>query len=344
MFADAFFLFYFCLRTKMEWIRVFTRFLCTTEESNSEQSLLHSDVELIPVVFDMETGDPDDILSLYLLLGHPRVNLKAVTVHPGSPDQIGLIQEIIADMKGDASIPVGYHNIAHKKKCVSAWYTKNKFSVIPSTKAVPAGPLLLDVVTSDTVVITGGPLTNLASAIDLAAEQGRQFCPRKIVVQGGFAGCNVVAPEDILKKFQGMESQPTYNLNGNIKAAKTVLSLANVPKYFVSKNVCHRITYGVKLAERCLSSTAYHVQRLVQLLEHYQGREKKLHDPFAVCCALSPDIVKWRQVTLSCIKEAKGYAWRSDAVDDVTSNSDHNTWVSVGIQDYELFVQTLTES
>ena len=32
------------------------------------------------VVWDMETGDPDDFLTLLLLLGHPQVNLKAVTV------------------------------------------------------------------------------------------------------------------------------------------------------------------------------------------------------------------------------------------------------------------------
>ena len=49
------------------------------------------DMQTINVVWDMETSDPDDFLTLLLLIGHPRVNLKAVTVTPGTPDQIGLV-------------------------------------------------------------------------------------------------------------------------------------------------------------------------------------------------------------------------------------------------------------
>lgn len=39
---------------------------------------------MIDVVWDMETGDPDDFLTLLFLIGHPNVNLKAVTVTPGT--------------------------------------------------------------------------------------------------------------------------------------------------------------------------------------------------------------------------------------------------------------------
>lgn len=41
----------------------------------------------IDVIWDMETADPDDFITLLLLLGHPLVNLKAVTVTPGTKDQ-----------------------------------------------------------------------------------------------------------------------------------------------------------------------------------------------------------------------------------------------------------------
>lgn len=40
---------------------------------------------LIDIVWDMETGDPDDFITLLLLLGHPRVNLLGVTITPGTP-------------------------------------------------------------------------------------------------------------------------------------------------------------------------------------------------------------------------------------------------------------------
>ena len=48
------------------------------------------------VVWDMETGDPDDFLTLLLLLGHPQVNLKAVTVTPGTREQVGLVRQALA--------------------------------------------------------------------------------------------------------------------------------------------------------------------------------------------------------------------------------------------------------
>lgn len=38
----------------------------------------------LPFVLDMETSDPDDFLTLLLLLGHPGVALRAVTITPGT--------------------------------------------------------------------------------------------------------------------------------------------------------------------------------------------------------------------------------------------------------------------
>ena len=63
------------------------------------------------VVWDMETGDPDDFLTLLLLLGHPQVNLKAVTVTPGTREQVGLVRQALAWFERD--IPVGAYNINH---------------------------------------------------------------------------------------------------------------------------------------------------------------------------------------------------------------------------------------
>lgn len=44
----------------------------------------------IPLIFDMETADPDDILCLAILVTHPACDLKAITLHPGSHEQVGL--------------------------------------------------------------------------------------------------------------------------------------------------------------------------------------------------------------------------------------------------------------
>ncbi len=62
----------------------------------------------------MGTGDPDDFLALLFLLGHPKVNLKAVTLTPGNAEQIGLIKKALHWFKTD--IPIGSSDINYDKK------------------------------------------------------------------------------------------------------------------------------------------------------------------------------------------------------------------------------------
>lgn len=40
--------------------------------------------DLLDLILDMETGDPDDFFTLCFLLSHPRVQLRAVTLYPGT--------------------------------------------------------------------------------------------------------------------------------------------------------------------------------------------------------------------------------------------------------------------
>merc|ERR1712178_86107 len=51
-----------------------------------------------PYVFDMETGDPDDVLTLLFLGSHPNVDLRAVTITPGSTEQVALVRWILEKM------------------------------------------------------------------------------------------------------------------------------------------------------------------------------------------------------------------------------------------------------
>ena len=88
---------------------------------------------MLDVIWDMETGDPDDFFTLMLLLGHSEVNLKAVTITPGAEDQIGLVRKVLKDFKAD--IPIGAFNIDHPKKCVSGWYHKVYGEFVPSKDA-----------------------------------------------------------------------------------------------------------------------------------------------------------------------------------------------------------------
>ncbi len=43
------------------------------------------------VIFEMETSDPDDFMTLLWLADHPEIELLAVLITPGSKDQCQLL-------------------------------------------------------------------------------------------------------------------------------------------------------------------------------------------------------------------------------------------------------------
>jgi pyrimidine-specific ribonucleoside hydrolase len=237
---------------------------------------------MLDAIWDMETGDPDDFITLLLLLGHPRVNLLGVTITPGTPDQVGVVRQALAWF--ERSIPVGVFDLDHRTPsrealgdgrhgrrgtCVSSWHYKAYGDIPPSRDAVP-GPELLHALCSPSVtLITGGPLKNLGAAI---AKPG--FRLGRLVVQGGFAGEGVVPRERQLAKFRGLVTCPTYNLNGDPKSALAVLACPSIEaKRFVSKNVCHGVRYDERLHAQI--ATLKHRTKSLELI--WRGMNVHLH-------------------------------------------------------------------
>lgn len=197
----------------------------------------------IDVVWDMETQDPDDYLTLLLLCGHPQVNLKAVTITPGSRWQVGLVRRTLAEYGLD--IPVGAHRLDHPKTCVSRWHERAYGAIEPSGEARPGGEVLAEACDERTTLITGAPLKSLGAAMQVEG-----FTVGRWVAQGGFAGEGVVPPELQLEKFKGLTTCPTFNLNGDPKAALRALDHPGVgARYLVSKNVCHKVVYDREMHE-----------------------------------------------------------------------------------------------
>lgn len=201
----------------------------------------------LDLIWDMETGDPDDFLTLLLLLGHPRVNLLGVTITPGTPDQVGVVRRALEWF--DRKLPVGAFDLEHRppakkeRLCVSSWHYRAFGDLPPSRDAAPGPDLLRELCGPGTTLVTGGPLRNLGRAI-----QRPGFQLGRLVVQGGFAGEGVVPRERQLPKFRGLVTCPTYNLNGDPAAALAVVACpAIASKRFVSKNVCHGVVYDEAL-------------------------------------------------------------------------------------------------
>jgi len=291
---------------------------------------------MIDVVWDMETGDPDDFLTLLFLMGHPLVNLKAVTVTPGAPDQIGLVRQALKWFNLD--IPVGAYNLKHEKHCVSRWHYKVYGNIPPSYDAESGSEVLLKYCDENTTLITGAPLKNLGAAIEVSLRGDRnKFKLGRLVTQGGFAGEGVVPHEKQLDKFKGMITCPSYNLNGDPKSALAALQYLDIDvRRFVSKNVCHKVYYDLEMHEYLGSfkdkslSLAYIWKGMNSYLKK-KPVGKKFHDPLAACCSIDESIGTWAEVEI----------YRQNSQWGAKLAPGTKTWI---ITDYDRnkFIKTLT--
>ncbi|CAF0849116.1 unnamed protein product [Adineta steineri] len=254
----------------------------------------------LQVVFDMETGDPDDFVTLIFLLGHPLVHLKAITIVPGTPDQIGFIRYALNRFNRN-DIPLGVFNM-NAKPALSKFHLKIYAPEIirESRNALDGSDVLLTYCDEKTILICGGPLKNVAKAI-----QTGQFKLGRLVAQGGFAGDNIVPEDKRLNKFNGRITCPTFNLTSDPKAAKIVLDFNGIKeKFFVSKNVCHGVLYTndthkqlEKVKDR--SQSLHEMYHVMSVYLNRAGKiEKAFHDPLAACCAIDISIGQWKDVRL----------------------------------------------
>lgn len=291
--------------------------------------------EKLKIIWDMETGDPDDVLTLILLLGHPRVELRAINVTPGTPDQIGFVRHIVHE-RFERDLPIGAYDLDHGKRCLTPWHPKTFGKTPDSRDALPGASLLSSLGDEETTLVTGASLKNLGAAIEAAKRQDSPLKLKRLVAQGGFAGDNIVPEPDRLPKFQGKRCCPTYNLDGAIDAAKAALDYEGIgSRWFVSKNVCHGVYYDHALHERVaqVRAKSQSLSLIYEVMEGYLRRKpegKKFHDPLAACCALDPGIGRWAQVRLERTREGWG----------AQPALDSDTWIITGY-DHERFVQTL---
>lgn len=275
----------------------------------------------IPLVFDMETGDPDDVMTLALLLGHPWVDLKGVTVTPGTPHQIGIVRHILCKLHRN-ELNVGAFNLDHVKgrgtpaekyvTCVSEWHYKTFGNIPPSRDAEEGWHTLYRALSNGATLLTGGPVKNLGALLRNFDDKNPFLSPFPFdwVAQGGFAGEGVVPAPLQLDKFKGMVTCPTYNLNGDPESALLALKSPFVKqKTFVSKNVCHGVVYDQEFHERLRRAVRYiedgpqcrSLKFILHAMDSYLYQHsggKKFHDPLAACCAIDPSIGTWAEVEL----------------------------------------------
>lgn len=253
---------------------------------------------MINLSLDMETADPDDILTLCMLSHHPKVNLVSVTVTPGSLHQIGLVKFILNKL--NKTIPVGSKNKDHPKECVSEFHYKWLGKILPAEPDGTGFEILENAIATypDLTIVCGASLGNIGALLD------RDIVISRLVVQGGFAGDNVMPPDLILEKFKGKITCPTFNLNGDVKSALKVLSSDKIiERIFVSKNVCHGVIYDQEMHKfmQQYKNRNIGLDLLIDGMDFYLKRKpngKAFHDPLAACVAINKDVCKFESVEL----------------------------------------------
>jgi len=161
----------------------------------------------MPYVFDMETGDPDDVLTLLLLGSHPDIELRAVTVTPGSQEQMALVRWLLQQM-GLMHVRLGAqdwpNNSSKPINLNTSFYKSFGRMRVGEPMCERADQVLLECCDDTVTLVTGAALHNLGKALE---HDG--FRLGRWVAQGGFAGEGVVPREKQMDKFKGLETCPT---------------------------------------------------------------------------------------------------------------------------------------
>jgi len=281
---------------------------------------------MVLIHFDMETQDPDDMMTLAILATHPHANLVGVSLMPGGRDQVGLVRYVL-DRLNKPEVPVGGDPM-RKKECVSVfhdkWLGKHEADVVHSSQDVLHRTALLGA-----TLLTGGPLRNFSERLPQH--------PRW-VGQGGFAGDSVVPKPQRLAKFDGRETYPTFNFNGAPNAALAMLANPSFhERLLVAKNVCHGVIWDQAFHDRvaALPQRSAGLNLVFEGMTLYLKKNpngKKLHDLLALTVALDPTVCTFARVD---VYRERG-EWGSRL------NPQSLTRISVAV-DHERFFNVLTE-
>ena len=300
----------------------------------------------INVIYDMETSDPDDYMTLCLLSSHPNVNLRAVTITPGSPEQVGIVKYVLSntnklDVKIGVPDPKKYtFSDKQSKDIVSGFHYKIIPRLKPDYSAQSCNEVLLSTFKDypDTIILTGAAVTNIANFI----KKNPEIMINTWIAQGGFAGCNIVPENYILNKFKGLEICRTFNFCQDINSADLLLNSNNIlEKRLISKNVCHGVTYDKKMHEYLepYKNKSKGLNLIYTAMEVYLKNKpsgKMFHDPLAACTMINNDICEFKEVEIYHIMD-NGFQKFGSRLKENT-----NTFISINV-DMNKFLQTLTK-
>lgn len=240
--------------------------------------------------------DPDDFFA-FLYLVSAGVDIRALTISPGDKDQVAIAKFLCEQL--DLNIPIGVGKPGRDKTSSGGVHYKilKKYGYPLEASSDGFGGDIIEMTMKyypDSELFSIGPLTSVGAYLGKDTERG--FA--RSTMQGGFVGYDLhQVPVERLEKFEGINTCPTFNMNGDIKGVERLLA-SPTKRSFVGKNVCHTIVYNREVYNRFIDCKSF-PNRAMELFAEAMGMyledhdEKKFHDPTAAVCHLHPEIGTW---------------------------------------------------
>lgn len=250
------------------------------------------------LILETDIGrDPDDFFAL-LYLVEAGVDIRAITISPGDPDQVQLARTLCKQLGLD--IPIGVGKLNRDKSSVGGAhvdFVKRYGSNISTGHDGHGGSVIADTVQAypDAQFLCIGPLNSVGAYLSNGGIMGRT------TMQGGFAGYHLHDYDVVrLDKFENQPKVATFNLGGDKKSAQLFTSTTQVSsRQFVGKNVCHTILYDTDIHDKVKSVPVHCRAReiFIEVMDIYMTKQthKAFHDPTAAVCHLHPEIGTWIQ-------------------------------------------------
>ena len=236
--------------------------------------------------------DPDDFFAL-CYLASAGVNIRAIMICPGDPDQIAIARLFCKEVGLD--IPIGASEVDRTKLSSGSIHHDllKKYSQPLSAQPDGLGVDLLPEVFEkypDSELFVIGPVTSLGEYL-----KNNDVKIDRATMQGGFCGYHLYEPKVRLPQFEGRTWMPTFNLNGDREGALAFLAAKIKDRQFVGKNICHTVLYTKDQYSKMVKPQCRAAELFMEGMHLYLERHeaKKFHDPTAAVCHLHPGVGTW---------------------------------------------------
>ncbi len=246
------------------------------------------------LIIETDIGhDPDDLFAICYLAA-AGVDIRAICVSPGDPDQIA-IARLVCERIG-LNVPIGAAQRGRNKlssgsihHALLKRYGKPLYAEADYDSLTVVENLMDDDTLDATEAFVIGPVTGIGQYLMLG---GVPFA--RATMQGGFVPYSVYRPQVTLDKFEDKAWVPTFNLNADRPNGQRFLD-APMPRQMVGKNVCHTVQFDKTRFARFSKPINAASELFCEAAQLYLDKHdsKAFHDPTAAVCHLHPEVGVW---------------------------------------------------